>query len=145
MVEVPSEKVVAAQKPIPAAVSATDNDNVLAQALAAVSSVDGPTPAGQEEAPSGERVNTITPGEHAKTSVHTKVIVPINDITRPDNKLETLLAKEEANESAAKNTASTTAPVINDVRPPTSQDVDEAIAPEPKTVIPTNPDPNPIP
>ncbi len=80
----------------PAPAAAPSNDQVLANAVAAVT----PPPAPTEELPSGERANTITPGEHPKTSVHSKVINPINDLSNPGSRLQELLAEEEAKTAA---------------------------------------------
>lgn len=42
----------------------------------------------------------------SKTAVHTKVINPINDVTKSDNDFQTLLAKEEAKEAALRGQGS---------------------------------------
>ncbi len=96
----PAEPVApATPAPTPAAEPAaapTDNSQVLADTVAAV----GGTPSGA--APEG------TP----KTSVHTKVIEPINDISVAPPDLNALLAQEES------KTVAGPAAVVNDVADP---------------------------
>ncbi len=59
----------------------------------------------------------LAPGEQSKTSIHTKVINPINDITQQGNNLEKLLAEEAAKEASSQTTTPPTA-VVNDLTPP---------------------------
>lgn len=102
--------------PAPAAPAPT-NDQVLASALAAVTPAPA-DPAATTEAPSGERTNTITPGDHSKTSVHSKVINPINDLSEPGNKLQELLAKEESQSTTASPTATLpVTPIVESAAP----------------------------
>ncbi len=108
----------------------------------------------QDEKPAQEQ--RVIPGSEAgsKTSVHTKVITPINDITKPSDQLQQLLQAEES-KAAAPNPTPTTAPVpvapapapaqaapaVNDVTPPAPAAPigDENIAPDPPTITPTAP------
>ncbi len=59
----------------------------------------------------------LAPGEQSKTSIHTKVINPINDITQQGSNLEKLLAEEAAKEASTQAVAPPTA-VVNDLTPP---------------------------
>jgi len=87
--------------------------------------------------------SVMAPGEQSKTSVHTKVINPINDITQSGPDFEKLLAEEEAKEanSSALNTATTAVPIVNDITPPpvvtVPEDQPETIADDPVPVEPT--------
>lgn len=122
---------VAAPAAVPTVPSQT-NDQVLASALAAVTP-DTTNPAASAEAPSGERTNTITPGDHTKTSVHSKVINPINDLSEPGNKLQELLAKEESTAPATAPAATTTD------TPPVTPIVESSAPAEAPAAIPTAP------
>lgn len=102
------------------------NSQVLANALAAVTPDVNPSSTATD-VPSGERVNTITPGDHAKTSVHTRVINPINDLSEPGNKLQELLAKEES------QVATSSATPILPVATPAVPTVPGAVATTPVT------------
>ena len=98
----------AATPPAAAPTAPANNEQVLDSAVAAVTPA--PAPDASSEQPSGERTNTITPGDHPKTSVHSKVISPINDLSNPGSRLQELLAKEEANTAATTPTPAPEAP-----------------------------------
>ena len=96
------------------AASAKDNRKVLDNAMATLS---GNTSATDGPKPDDDKGNTITPGEHPPTSVHTKVINPINDLSKQEDTLQKLVAEEELKEQE-KNAAAPPSPVISDVTPP---------------------------
>jgi len=107
------------QAPTP---TSTGNRQLLATTIAAMGgtptndSATTPDPTAPANTPQPQ-ANVPAPGEISKTSVHTKVINPINDITQQGSDLEKLLAEEEAKEASAK--ASTgPVPVVNDLTPP---------------------------
>lgn len=75
-----------------------DNKQILENAMATVAGVDS-------------RTNTITPGDHPSTSVHTKVIEPINDLSNQQSNLQQLVAEEEAKTKAAQAGPAIVAPV----------------------------------
>ena len=52
--------------------------------------------------------------DDSKTSVHTKVINPINDLSKQDSDFKTLLAKEEAKEAALRSQAGNSGGAISD-------------------------------
>ncbi|MGZ6004700.1 MAG: response regulator transcription factor [Candidatus Saccharimonadales bacterium] len=92
---------VAAGNPIPdppSADPATDNKAVLADALNSVGSV-----ATAAEPPA------VTAIDGQKTAVHSKIINPINDISKDGVNLQDLVAKEEAKDAAAQEAADTAA------------------------------------
>ena len=107
------------QAPTP---TSTGNRQLLATTIAAMGgtptndSATTPDPTAPANTPQPQ-ANVPAPGEISKTSIHTKVINPINDITQQGSDLEKLLAEEEAKEASAK--ASTgPVPVVNDLTPP---------------------------
>lgn len=120
--------------PEPAA--AQTNETVLANAMSAIGSsttaVAPPAPAG-DEIPSQDQ--KVLPGSEVggKTSVHSKVITPINDITRPSDQLQQLLAAEEA-KTAQPPIATIPTATINDVTPPAP--VAPAVPAEPPAPVP---------
>ena len=102
--------------PTPVPTPVEDNSQVLADTIAAM----GGTPAAGTDSnpvtpPAAQTV--LAPGEQSKTSIHTKVINPINDITQQGNNLEKLLAEEAAKEASSQTTTPPTA-VVNDLTPP---------------------------
>ncbi len=152
----------------------TPNDQALAAAVAAV------TPPAPAATPVTTQAPTTTPGElpagqqtvmpatatiQQKTSVHSKVIKPINDLSAQQDKLKELIAAEEAKAPAATPApAPTTTPApatpIADIKPPAPaatpapaptpsttpapEPKDETIAPEPVTIKPTTEPTTPI-
>ncbi|MCA9344308.1 hypothetical protein KC946_00565, partial [Candidatus Saccharibacteria bacterium] len=96
------------------AASAKDNRKVLDNAMATLS---GNTSATDGPKPDDDKGNTITPGEHPPTSVHTKVINPINDLSKQEDTLQKLVAEEELKEQE-KTASAPPSPVISDVTPP---------------------------
>ena len=79
-----------------------------------------PSPAPESTAaPIDQPAPVIAPGGQSKTSVHTKVITPINDMTAPGPDLNALLAAEEAKTAAAPAPVAPAAPaqIINDITP----------------------------
>lgn len=126
---------VATPTPVPTPVP--DNSRVLADTIAAMGGTPTPTP-GASTDPSVAPIQptVMAPGEQSKTSVHTKVINPINDISEAGSNLQELLAAEEAKETIAQapapapvDASSTPAltpipspskpiPVVNDFTPP---------------------------
>lgn len=72
-----------------------NNQQTLANAVAAFSPAATPPPA-SSVLPSDSNAN---PSEHPRTSVHTKVINPINDLTKSSDDFQKLLAAEEAKEA----------------------------------------------
>lgn len=123
--------------PAPAPVPTTANNSQLLQATA--NALDPNNTANpNEEKPSNE----ISTMPQAKTSVHTKVINPINDISqKPD--LQSLLAKEEAKE-AQMNTNPNTA-VVADVPPVDELEDIPAATAEPTTLTPESNTPTYVP
>jgi len=59
------------------------------------------------------------PSPESKTAVHSKVINPINDISKSDTDFQALLAKEEAKEAAINGQSSTIQPIANNGSGPT--------------------------
>ena len=119
----PAAEASPAPAPAPAAVApapATTNDDVLAQAVANLNPASAAT---ESEKPSQEQHVMPTSNEGPKTSVHTKVISPINDITKPNEELQKLLAAEEAQGTAPAAAAAPSVPqaIVQDVTPPPAQ------------------------
>ncbi len=129
------------------------NHAMLQNAMTTITNGSAPS----DEGPSGEQ--HVIPGSeaHAKTSIHTKVIQPINDISKPNDELQKLLAAEEtkapsasapAATAASTPAAVTAAPVVNDITPPVASTpapatppaspTDEMTAPEPTTITPSS-------
>ncbi len=109
------------------------------------------TPAAEPTSAPEERTSTITPGEgdHPQTSVHTKVISPINDLSAKPPDLQALLAKEEAKETVAaptpepSTTPVSTAPVDEPTpapAPPANQAVVNDVTPPPPPPVSIAPD-----
>lgn len=112
----------------------TANEQVLENAAANLQTDSKPAPKETEgESTDNHAVlDDSTPNEPSKTSVHTKVINPINDITKPTVDLEKLAEAEG-------ETLPTGAKVINDVTAPVvTTTTDENIAPEPEVIKPTD-------
>lgn len=110
------------------------NDQMIAQTLAAVG---GDATATPEDKPSGERTaNPSVPGVQSMTSVHTKVITPIHDITKVEGNLQKLLIEEEAKESArVAGGAAMPKAIVSNVAGE-EPDEDPNVTPEPPTVAP---------
>lgn len=112
----------------------TANEQVLENAAASLQTDSKPAPKETETESTDNHavLDDSTPNEPSKTSVHTKVINPINDITKPTVDLEKLAAAEG-------ETLPTGAKVINDVTAPVvTTTTDENIAPEPEVIKPTD-------
>lgn len=112
----------------------TSNEQVLENAAASLQTDSKPTPKEAEDESTDNHavLDDSTPNEPSKTSVHTKVINPINDITKPTVDLEKLAEAEG-------ETLPTGAKVINDVTAPVvTTTTDENIAPEPEVIKPTD-------
>lgn len=109
----------ASPDPAPASPTPDPNGTVLADTVAAVSSGDGkqlltdPSKSG-----SSNNDQSASPSS-GQTSTHSKVISPINDLSKQDSNLDALLAKEEAKE--ASQTPPSQEPVVghmDDKQPP---------------------------
>lgn len=113
--------------PVSDAAPSTENRKVLDNAMATLA---GSTNAAAPEAPKPDdnQGNTITPGEHPATSVHTKVINPINDLSQQEDKLQKLIAEEEVKEQQQAAAAPPT-PVISDVTPQPDKPKEATAAP----------------
>ena len=86
----------------PVTAPTTDSTVTPAATVTAPQSSTEPTAAPEATAaPVDQPAPVIAPGGQSKTSVHTKVITPINDMTAPGPDLNALLAAEEAKTPAA--------------------------------------------
>ncbi len=100
----------------PAPKDSNDNNAMLADAAVSVSgnSEQASDAAKHSESqPAGpspsDALSSTTEGDQPKTSVHTKVIKPINDLSKQGSDLDALLAKEEAIEANLKSPVSNAA------------------------------------
>ena len=103
-----------------------------------------PSPAPESTAaPIDQPAPVIAPGGQSKTSVHTKVITPINDMTAPGPDLNALLAAEEAKTAAAPAPVAPAAPaqIINDITPAPATIAPAAPAEPTEPVTPATPTP----
>jgi CheY-like chemotaxis protein len=120
----------------PANESSTENKKVLEDAMAKLSSnTTAPEPKSEEG-----KSSTIRPGEHPPTSVHTKVIKPINDLSKQEDNLQKLIAEEESKEQA-QAAGQPASPVISDITAAPEKPA-ETQTPQPTT---TEQDSNPTP
>jgi hypothetical protein len=107
------------------------NNQALATAVAAVSG-------SSDEKPAGE-IKTIENSEAgSKTSVHSKVIKPLNDLSNRGNHLQELLAQEEAQTTADAAKAKAIEAVVNQVKEE-EQAKDQAVIAGTETVQPNDP------
>ncbi len=88
-----------------APVPAPDNTQVLADTIAAMGGTPSTSSDPTSQQSSSVQPNVMAPGEISKTSVHTKVINPINDISEAGSNLQELLAAEEAKEATTQSIA----------------------------------------
>ncbi len=88
----------------------------------------------------GKPSNEVIQSPMAKTSIHTKVINPINDLSQTGPNLESLLAQEEAKEAQVTGKA----PVVSDV-PADTELEEEAETPPPTTIAPQSDQPAELP
>ncbi len=113
MAEPPS----ASANPEPSTETSSNNEGVLAAALASVNSTPAPTAdvttptsptsdlvAKHSVAVASNSDTSDSSEEQPKTAVHTKTINPINDLSQQANNFQTLLAKEEAKEQSGQTT-----------------------------------------
>ncbi len=143
----------------PAPTPTPTNDQVLASAVAAVSpapvvneQVVAPTPVPNDAAGASiaavPSVPTAAPAatpDDSKTSVHNKVITPINDLSQQGSNLEALIAQEEAKETKIKAATSAAVPtaqaVINQVSEQEASS-EQAVIDKPQTIPPNPTNPN---
>lgn len=92
-------------------------------------------------APVDQPVPVVAPGGQSKTSVHTKVITPINDMTAPGPDLNALLAAEEAKTPATPVVAAAPAQILNDITPAPATITPAAPAAPAEPVTPETPTP----
>ncbi len=109
------------------------NDQALATAVAAVSGN------ADDEKPAGESKVIANSEAGSKTSVHSKVINPINDLTDRGNHLQELLAQEEAKSSTDIAKAKAIEAVVNQVREEEKVQ-DQAVIAKTETVQPNDPE-----
>ena len=121
----------------PASAPDASNEKIIDDAVATMS---GETPAQSPTKPRSISVSTESSSviagnqEQPKTSVHTRIIKPINDITKAGTNLQELVAKEEAKEQAAKTTTDAQKIVVNDL----SKDKKSEAAPSQPAVDPNS-------
>lgn len=89
--------------PAPPPSAAAENSAVLASAMQSVGGSNSSDQSG----------SSISAGE--KTAVHTKVIEPINDMSKPQTSIQELVAKEEAKDAATNLPGAVGQPVINNM------------------------------
>ena len=118
--------------------AAPDNTQVLADTIAAM----GGSPAApadpnapQTAATPPVQPSVMAPGEMSKTSVHTKVINPINDIAQAGSNLQELLAAEEAKEATVQAVSNATMPAAPAPSVPESDTPTPPPAPAASTVV----------
>lgn len=110
-----------------------NNDQTLATAVAAVSG------SSDDEKPAGESKVIANSEAGSKTSVHSKVINPINDLNTQGNRLQELLAQEEAKTSTDAAKAKAIEAVVNQVREEEATQ-DQAVISNTETVQPNDPE-----
>jgi hypothetical protein len=108
------------------------NNQALATAVAAVSG------AGGEEKPAGESKVIENSEAGSKTSVHSKVIQPINDLSDRGNRLQELLAQEEAQTTTNTAKAKAIEAVVNQVKAE-DKTQDQAVITGTETIQPNDP------
>jgi CheY-like chemotaxis protein len=124
--------VVETPAPTPAPTPATE------PAAAAAEAPQNPVTAGADATQS-----TTPAGDRAQTSVHTKVIAPINDLSSQPPDLNALLAKEEAKEAVSSTSSAPTpepaaaaaAPLPAPTLPPANTAVVNDVTPPPKPPV----------
>lgn len=110
-----------------------NNDQALATAVAAVSgSTDDEKPAGESRVIANSEVGS-------KTSVHAKIITPINDLTDRGNRLQELLAQEEAQSQTNAAKAKAIEAVVDQVKSDEQKTQPQAVISGTETVQPNDP------
>jgi CheY-like chemotaxis protein len=146
-VDLANPTVVAPNPAAPPTPAPLNNDEVLAAAVASVTdspATQEPSIAKHSMAMASDKVKKPSDDDEdgkknddKQTVVHTKVISPINDLSKQAVDLEALVAKEEAKSVQS----GTVAPTINQVE--VTNDKDEVAAPQVNTIKPTMPPDDP--